>query len=84
MANNSTLQYVKQNGSAYADNIIINDVTSSFIDSLTYKDYPIPTIESVLDLTARVGANVTLEIKDSIDATNAQSLLSLALQKIGD
>lgn len=75
MQHNSQYGYLKQNDVAYTSDVNINSVTSEFIDSLTYKDYPIPKLSDMLNDLSLYDIQITVELKDSNDATTAQILL---------
>lgn len=80
MEHNSTsncLTYASD-GTAYTQDVQINNVTSEFIDSLLYKGYKIPTLEEMLDKLCQYDVEITLELKDSYFSTvRAQKLLEI-------
>lgn len=66
---------ITQNGQPYTQNVIINDVTSEFIDSILYKGYAIPTLDEALEVISLYDADVTLEVKDDFSATAIQNII---------
>lgn len=78
MQNNANDNCLKYNGITYTNNVYINNETSSFIDDLLYKNYPIPTLESVMELLSFYNAEVTLEVKDSYTPTQVAKVIEYA------
>ena len=80
LRNNKTLNLnyvtVKTTGNVYDGDVRINTVTSDFINTLQYKGYDIPTLESVLDYVCRFDIDVTLEVKDRMSVTAVQNMLN--------
>jgi len=66
---------ITQNGQPYTQNVVINDVTSEFIDSILYKGYAIPTLDEALKVISLYDADVTLEVKDDFSATAIQNII---------
>ena len=77
LQNNSTTNCLKLDGNLYNDNVEINNKESSFINRLSYKDYPIPTLEDMLKMLSLYNVEVTIELKDTITEENAAKLLEL-------
>ena len=81
LRNNKTLSLnyvtVASTGNVYDGDIQINNVTSSFIDTLLYKGYQIPTLESVLAFLNRFDLDVTFEVKERMGATDVTNMLNL-------
>ena len=78
LRNNSTLHVLTyaSDGTAYNDNVFINEVTSTFIDTLKYKGYVIPRLSAVLAYLSRFDVGVTLELKDRFSATAIQNMIN--------
>ena len=81
MRNNKTLNLnyltVKSTGDVYDGDVMINNVTANFIDTLLYKGYAIPTLSKVLAYISRFDLAVTLEVKDRMSATAVQNMLEI-------
>ena len=66
---------ITRNGQPYTQNVVINDVTSEFIDSILYKGYAIPTLDEALKVISLYDADVTLEVKDDFSVTAIQNII---------
>lgn len=81
LRNNKTLNLnyvtVASTGNVYDGDIQINNVTSDFINTLLYKGYPIPTLESVFAFLNRFDLNVTLEVKERMGSTDVTNMFNL-------
>lgn len=84
LSNNATLQMVRYDGAAYADNININSWTDAEINRLTYKGHttswePIPTLASVMDAAIKAGVKeMTWELKGGQTTEMLQTIVSMA------
>lgn len=78
MQNNSNVNCLKYNGVTYTNDVFINNETSTFINNLLYKNYPIPTLQSVMELISFYGADVTLEVKDSYTSVQVAKVIEYA------
>lgn len=68
---------VASTGDVYDGDVYINEVTAEFIETLLYKGYTIPTLESVLSYVRLYDVDVTLEIKDTLTADSAANIIGL-------
>lgn len=79
LEHNAEKNVLSQNGETYTQNVNINNVTSTFIDSLLYKGYAIPKLEDALGVICAYDVEVTLEMKNQFNATTAQLLINEVL-----
>ena len=76
LENNSTYKYVKINGETYTEDIDINSSTSTFIDSLTYKGYAIPTLDAVMsEMVKHQMDSITWELKGTFTDSQLHALV---------
>ena len=75
--NNATSNCLSVDGETYTSNVFINNSTSQFMDTLSYKGYAIPKLTDVLAFVSLYDTEVTLELKDDVTTQGAQVLLNL-------